>query len=417
MDNPKVSVLILTYNHERFIAQTLESALEQSTNFPYEILVSDDYSTDATREILARYQQQNPDKIRLLLNDRNLGMHQNFFQAFHACTGQYIAMLEGDDYWTSAEKLQKQVNFLDQHPDFSLCFHNAWVVYDEGQWEDQRYCPEDLEVVPSLERLFSVNFIPTAAVMYRQEMVKEFPQGLLKLRMIDWPLHLLYAQQGKMGYLDEIMSSYRIHAAGVWSSLSEAKRIKEIARMLEWANIFFDYKYEDVIDECSLRFYDQYSQSLQAPGLEKLAFTEAQLHHSQEQLQYTQGQLQHTQGQLQYTQAQFQHAQNQLDYTTAQYQFKQGELTHVQAQLKHAQNELNHSQQALYQAQIDQEVSRFRVERFRLKLQEKRTHIQRVRSHLEEAQSEINAMKTSKFWKLKKGWFKVKRLLRLPTDD
>jgi glycosyltransferase involved in cell wall biosynthesis len=424
MDNPKVSVLILTYNHEKFIAQTLESALDQSVDFPYEILVSDDYSTDATRQILTHYQQQHPDKIRLLLNEQNLGMHQNFCQAFFACTGQYIAMLEGDDYWTSSEKLQKQVNFLDRHPDFSLCFHDSWVVHEKGQWDDRQYCPEDLEAFPTLERLFAVNFIPTAAVMYRRGVVRELPKGLFTLKMMDWPLHLLHAQQGQMGYLNEIMSAYRIHAAGVWSSLSEAKRIKEIARMLEWINIFFDYKYEQIIDTCSLRFYDRYAQDLQAPMQQKIEFIQAQLQYHQNQSDYVQGKLEYTQGQLEYTQGQLEYTQGQLEYTQGQFQHGQNQLQHSQAeivyyqvQLQHTQDELRHTQQQLQQSEIEVEVSRFRVERFRFKTGEKHQKLQKVRSRLVEAQAEIAAMQTSKFWQMRRAWFKLKRAIGLGNQE
>ena len=124
----KVSVLTITYNHEKYIAQAIESVLIQEVNFDYELVIGEDCSTDKTREIVIDYQRKYPHKIRLLLNEKNLGMHRNFAQTYHACRGQYIAVLEGDDFWTSPHKLQKQVDFLDNNPDFAICFHNMQVI-------------------------------------------------------------------------------------------------------------------------------------------------------------------------------------------------------------------------------------------------------------------------------------------------
>src|SRR3954451_4471341 len=107
----KVSALIITYNQEKFIEQAVRSALMQRVNFPYEIVVGEDCSTDGTREIVKRLADENPGRIRAHFRDRNLGMHMNHRATFAACTGKYVAMLEGDDYWTDPLKLQKQVNF------------------------------------------------------------------------------------------------------------------------------------------------------------------------------------------------------------------------------------------------------------------------------------------------------------------
>jgi glycosyltransferase involved in cell wall biosynthesis len=113
----KVSVAMITYNHERYIAKALDNVLSQSTNFDYEVIIGEDFSTDNTRSIIIDYQKRYPDKFQLLLNDKNIGMHKNTAQVLRACRGQYVALLEGDDYWTSTHKLQLQVDFLDRHPE------------------------------------------------------------------------------------------------------------------------------------------------------------------------------------------------------------------------------------------------------------------------------------------------------------
>ena len=119
----KVSVTIITYNHEKFIRKTLDSVLMQKVNFQYEIVIGEDCSTDNTKKILLEYQNKHPGKIRLLLAENNQGLVRNFMQTYRACKGEYIATLDGDDYWISSRKLQKQVDFLDRHGDFSMCFH------------------------------------------------------------------------------------------------------------------------------------------------------------------------------------------------------------------------------------------------------------------------------------------------------
>ena len=114
-NSPLVSVLCITYNQEKFIAQTIESFLKQEINFSYEIVLSDDCSTDSTLEICKRYLKLNPGSIRILETEKNIGAQKNWYKAYNACNGKYIAVCEGDDYWTDPYKLQKQFN--------SICFH------------------------------------------------------------------------------------------------------------------------------------------------------------------------------------------------------------------------------------------------------------------------------------------------------
>ena len=130
----KVSVLVMTYNHEKFIRQALDSVLMQETNFEYEILISEDCSTDRTRAIVLEFQQAHPEKVQLLLSTQNIHSNEIVVRGIRAAQGEYIALLDGDDYWTSPLKLQKQVDFLDSHPECSMCFHNARIFHQtEGR--------------------------------------------------------------------------------------------------------------------------------------------------------------------------------------------------------------------------------------------------------------------------------------------
>jgi glycosyltransferase involved in cell wall biosynthesis len=215
----KLSVPIITYNHERFIANALESVLMQHVDFSYEIVVGEDCSTDATREILLSYQKRFPDKIRLLLPEKNLGMMGNFIATLKACRGEYIALLEGDDYWTSSNKLQKQVAFLDAHPECSACFHNVLITHESTPEKDCFFHEAPLShSYFHLKDIVSSHFIPTCSTVYRGGLFEKFPDWYKDMPMGDWPLHILNAEHGSYAYLDEVMATYRVHGGGIWSS-------------------------------------------------------------------------------------------------------------------------------------------------------------------------------------------------------
>ncbi|UOQ55172.1 glycosyltransferase family 2 protein [Hymenobacter cellulosivorans] len=123
---PFVSVMVVIYNHDQYVEQALDRILAQRVNSPWEVVVADDCSIDGTAAILARYQQRYPDIVRVLPVE--LGVSRNFERAMQACLGKFVAIVEGDDYWTSPDKLQLQAEFMQSHPDFSMCFHNAEVI-------------------------------------------------------------------------------------------------------------------------------------------------------------------------------------------------------------------------------------------------------------------------------------------------
>lgn len=228
----KLSVVMLTYNHERFIEQALASVVSQRLNFDdYEIIVADDSSTDRTREIVLDFDRRYPTKIIPLLRDRNLGMMLNFKETLAACQGQYVALLEGDDYWTCEDKLQRQIDFLDQHTDHSICCHRAQLVDETGRGQS-RIFPIRTSGTYSIADIFDENWIVTCSVVYRWGVIRSLPDWFLPLKMGDWPLHILVGTSGKINLMNEVMSVYRIHGAGVWSSLARADQLREIAKML-----------------------------------------------------------------------------------------------------------------------------------------------------------------------------------------
>lgn len=238
----KVSVLIITYNHESFIAKALDSVLMQTTNFQYEIVVGEDCSTDRTRDILIDYQKRYPQKLRLLLNNENLGTHKNGRQTLEACTGEYIAFLEGDDFWISSEKLQRQVDYLDNHPECAFCYHNALIVHEDGSKEPTHYRSSQKEF-STVDDLLLDNFIPTCSVMYRRGLFGRLPDWLDALKMGDWPMHILNALHGKVGYIDETMAVYVVHPGGIWSTKDWQENDKAIIELFEALNRHLPTKY------------------------------------------------------------------------------------------------------------------------------------------------------------------------------
>ena len=215
---PKVSVVMITYNHERFIEEAVRSALHQVVPFEYEILVSDDASRDQTPSILRRLDAEFPGRLKLTLRPQNVGMLPNFTQTVQACQGKYIAILEGDDYWTSPDKLRKQVEFLDAHPDYSMCHHNALRAV-EGAAEPFALChTKPYPAKQTLKDFMRGNPVVTCTAMLRRGLIPTIPDWYYQLKMGDWSLHILNAQQGPVGYIDEVMAAYRIHSASNWSS-------------------------------------------------------------------------------------------------------------------------------------------------------------------------------------------------------
>ena len=252
----KVSVLMITYNQEKFIAQAIDSILMQKVDFDYEIVIGEDCSTDNTRQIVIDYKKKYPDKIRLLLPKNNLGMHINLINTYKACKGEYIAVLEGDDYWISPDKLKKQVDFLDDNYDCAICFNNSLIFWEDNHREPAIFLHNQSKI-STLENLLTQNFISTPSVMYRGGLINNFPNWYYEQGMGDWTFHILNAQHGKIGYIDEVMSAYRVHKTGVWSSKSREYQLKETIKMLNNINKHFGYKYQNIISNAINYYFKQ----------------------------------------------------------------------------------------------------------------------------------------------------------------
>jgi glycosyltransferase involved in cell wall biosynthesis len=213
---PKVSILCITYNQKDYIKQCIDSFLMQKTDFDFEILINDDASNDGTSEILKEYRAKYPDKIILNLQQENQYSKgiRNMMVRFllPRAKGKYIAICEGDDYWTDKTKLQKQVDFLDSNPDYSVCFHPVRVFFENKEKEDYIF-PRDMTDGFTFESLLGANFIQTNSVMYRKQDYKGMAVDVIPG---DWYLHIYHAKFGKIGFINQVMSDYRRHPGGIW---------------------------------------------------------------------------------------------------------------------------------------------------------------------------------------------------------
>lgn len=223
MTMPVVSVCITTYNHERFLAQALDSVLAQQCDFPIEILVGEDASTDGTRAIVEDYARRHPDIIRpfyhqqegkLVINGRVTG-RRNLANNLLQARGDFIILLDGDDFWLDPNKLAQQVQFLRQHPEYAGCFHNAIHVDEDGRWLDRMAVSLQQQDF-SLDDILRTNPIPTMSCLFRNPRFSELPGWFYKTDMGDWPVHIMSARRGKLRYEPLAQAAYRIHNAGVW---------------------------------------------------------------------------------------------------------------------------------------------------------------------------------------------------------
>lgn len=230
MSQPKVTVFMITYNHSRYIAQAIESVLMQVVDFEYEIIIGDDASTDDTSEILRGYEARFSN-IRLVIRERNLGAMANVVDLYRYCRGDYVAFLEGDDFWVNSAKLQRQVNALDSNGKWSMCFHPVECVSSSGE-SLQRVFPDHPPSDYGFQAVVKNNLVPTCSIMFRRACFPSYPDAFKRFSLGDWPLCMLLAERGELGFLPEVMAAYRVHSGGTWSSQGLIAREQKGLEML-----------------------------------------------------------------------------------------------------------------------------------------------------------------------------------------
>jgi glycosyltransferase involved in cell wall biosynthesis len=244
---PMVSILLITYNHGQYIAQALDSVLMQKTEYAFEINVIDDCSTDRTQEIVMQYVREYPNIVKPYFNAKNIGSkvtQKNFYRGFKTMTGSYLAILEGDDYWTSPFKIQKQVDFLEANPEFSMCAHNTVKVYEDGSHEPHRFLYWGPRTDGTVEDVIYLRrFYHTTGVIYRNVFKGIPPRQFRNKWSCDIFVMIAHAQFGKVRHLDEDMAVYRAHAGGRFSNMSMLDGWKFNIDGLRRYNSWLRYRY------------------------------------------------------------------------------------------------------------------------------------------------------------------------------
>lgn len=260
-NNPLVSISVVTFQHKNYIKQCLDGILMQQTTFPFEIILGEDESTDGTREICIEYAEKYPDIIKLFLRSRkdviyisgNPTGRFNFMENLKSCKGKYIAICEGDDFWIDSYKLQKQIDFLESNNDFTLCFHNAEILNIRGKESTKMNMHNKLsKSIYNTKDLLQQWFIPTASIVYRNYNDFVFPEWFKNCQSGDIALLLLLSLKGNFKYIDDVMSSYRLHNTGISNNHNGYNKVFSMIFLYQSFNLFSELEFDKEINKAMI---------------------------------------------------------------------------------------------------------------------------------------------------------------------
>lgn len=231
---PDVAVVLITYNHEAFIIQSIESVLAQRYDGRIHLVISDDCSTDRTQQLIAETVARAPRNVIVcpVFRTENVGGFRNLSDAWVAATAtgcSYIALLEGDDHWSDPSKLALQVGYLEEHPRATISFGLAMelILVEDPPSSKVLFAPPTAH--PTYGDLLVGNFIQTCTVLYRAGVLPSFPEWFAECAFRDWPLHLVHASSGDIHYLDRVVAVHRQHEGSRWWTPSRSQRDRNLA--------------------------------------------------------------------------------------------------------------------------------------------------------------------------------------------
>jgi glycosyltransferase involved in cell wall biosynthesis len=224
----RVSVLLTSFEHERYVAQALDGVLAQE-GVELELLVGDDASTDGTRAVIARYASEHPRVIRTFLPEVNMGNGGKaiFAALLGQARGDYLAVLDADDYWTAPDKLRRQVAYLDEHPEAAMCFHDVLCVYEDEDRPDAPYNGRGQAAEVSVPELLDRCVVASCSPLMRREAIVPLPAWYFDLPWGDWSLYFLAARHGGLRFMPELMGVYRIHRGGMYRGLERLEALEQ----------------------------------------------------------------------------------------------------------------------------------------------------------------------------------------------
>jgi len=269
----KVSVVVTSYNHGKYIRECIDSILMQK-GVEIELIVGDDCSKDNTRKILEEYQKQHPEIMKLMPITENMGVTKNLERCLEAVTKDYVAICEGDDYWTDPYKLKKQAKFLEKRQDCAMCFNSILMFYEDNEEKNYNFQEKLTKDTFTTRELILENFIGNfSCCMYRSDVVKNLPDTLYNLFTVDWIFNITCSLYGNIGFLNEQMTVYRKHDNALWSSKSSIDQCSELSEYIDTYNKFLSFKFDSEFKNYKKRLNEQIKKKrpkLKKSGLQDL---------------------------------------------------------------------------------------------------------------------------------------------------
>lgn len=243
----KINVILITYNHAAYIRQALESILMQKVSADVELIIADDCSLDNTVNIIKEYENKTAFKFTYLNRPHNLGYVRNYQQAFTACDGDYIAIMEGDDYWIGSDHLQNHINHLEKHSEYAMSFNRHLRLFvDQNreeifEWDNQN----DYKAITTNQLTLGNRIGNLSCCVFRGKYIKTLDSKLFDMEIADWMLGMYMGQYGPLLYLREVTSAYRIHDNGQWSKMDDRTQCLRIIELINEYDKYFGYKYTE----------------------------------------------------------------------------------------------------------------------------------------------------------------------------
>lgn len=248
---PTVCVGVLTYNHEKYIEQCLDSVFEQTGNFKMKVVIIDDSSRDNTRKIVSKYIKNlgNKDKIEIIFksNPTNIGVVRNLQQCIsHFHGSDYFTFCEGDDYWTNGLRIQKLIGFMNNYPELALCFNKMQLLYQDINQiafsEEHEMLTKSVFVTKDLiKRNFIGNF---TTCFYDSRYLNQVDEKIFNIYVVDWFFNTYYSRFGDIGFYNRVLSVYRKHSEGEWTGMEIVKRNRKLINLIDEYNKELDFIYD-----------------------------------------------------------------------------------------------------------------------------------------------------------------------------
>jgi glycosyltransferase involved in cell wall biosynthesis len=245
MKKVEVNVLVVCYNQEKYIGQAMESILMQRFKGDLNLIIADDASTDKTLEIIRSYEAKSPFSFIYLISETNLGIFHNYRRAYAACNGDYIAVMEGDDYWLEPDRIQKHVDFLEVHQDCVMSMNRLNNFYQEQNRFVAQKWPYKADYQYISARMLAMGNLlgNLSACVLRNSAVKKLKPEIFDINTADWMLGLALGEWGYIAKLKDLSSVYRISQSGLWSRKTKKQRLHDLNETVTRYDQFLEYRY------------------------------------------------------------------------------------------------------------------------------------------------------------------------------